>query len=1586
MEQPFSTSKVTVEYYDPHDVYKLLGPGILPRLPLRNLHWQSHAGPLRSIDVLYVELVNASSNAPASIASPSLLRRSTGAGLSDDGFQTQPIGGSKSASSDQIDTPTSIHTPTGPASQQPGRERRHQIPGLRRTPYLKVLLVRCDDNDTYKSTTRAEIREWIKEHTPPSQSTRKVSTQENHDAFEWLIVHVVVPNTAAANQPRLNGKNADGAPGEKSSSSSRWRTGSSTLLEKLRADFNVAGKGSGPVDRVAQIRIGINDVPYDLLPRVVPATPTGYSESEKDAEHAWDELIAKFKSLILASFDMRVTQYEEDIREKDAQRRLPGWNFCTFFILKEGLARGFESVGLVEDALVGYDELSVGLDSVIHEQVALGEPERHGSSLLSHTEELKQKVARALASATGGGAAPVEDEEAVDLQGESKIKDVAPSLDSTLDEFLISSTRKPYRDMIVANNVSVFDFRCYIFARQIALLLRLGNSLSAKTELVTGPQQQVPALKPSEETEVLSMLAEVCRRTLQFIPAISQIMRSDLVASLGGGRGGDNGTQSTLSLNPVAPEVVDNLVSSFAFSVAQQILAQTSTQALPIPASSLISPKIDEPKSSIPEPKTMMHPARSSSLHIRPSSRPPPSPGVFPGPGAGSGAGVSETSAPAPAPPAAAAAAAPRGQFLKSGLEELAARRAELYALSRSILEECGKKRGWGNGWASVPDVEESDIEEMDMEDISLDDDDESTTTTSTTTTTTATTKPQAVEPSLAGVESRFLRVALDNKDDFYRLFETLTDKAIRHYTVADHHHAVQACLTELAILKYHLGDYGSAASYFHRTTPFFGENGWSALELSMLVMYSRCLQELQRKDDYVRVALKLLSKAAVAQKDRLSRKKLRGFVPSSHRQEGQSREQQQQLPNPDDAVRGVLDKLIDVTKAFSHEVPIPLAQFFSDVRLEGHPEYDLRRDGFTLAVSMQSLLADDMEIDQGRMRLVSTTATAGATKELWLECATAQVLRPGRNTIRLYSKTCVAGRYEVDRVSLISNKIHMHYERDIDSESGVGVTSDLFPLPHVTIYRPAGCLDCQLVATKDIQLDRSNTLDLKLHTGWNRVKSCDIRVRPNTGGLRLLTMDAQFIGPAFEFAQPPEAGLFRFGSLSAETALQLRFPYSTEQDVATISARVEVTYTTDDGTYSSWAGPSIPISLALGVNVQDIFKHGAVFSRFSISTVSPSPLLLFKSELRESEVFQSHFGSAPDKTIMVFPKQPASLLYKVVRKPGVTVNSKTAKTLYLKLHYSVVLDEMVVATEKSLKEAAVSADLAPFTNVLATHVRKHLPARLTAYDLERAALLGQFPTTALVGTHLEASFAGLGKVPGSERDASAALAALIRDWQRRNPTLPLLHPPAADVEETPSILIPVDVPSVPVHWTVDIQLQKPLFSPLLPDGAATSSATPVVGINQLLSASLTVQWTRTWHTAAQGQAQAPESTATRQEFSYEVTTPADTWLLGGRKRGRMTVPAEEDTCTMEIPLLMAPLREGWLPYPSVEIREAKSDEQGTAGSQGPIELDYRNLGETVRVVADRERVTLSLDSSGPGGGPLVLESERRVVDGRVVV
>ncbi len=364
----------------------------------------------------------------------------------------------------------------------------------------------------------------------------------------------------------------------------------------------------------------------------------------------------------------------------------------------------------------------------------------------------------------------------------------------------------------------------------------------------------------------------------------------------------------------------------------------------------------------------MMHPARSSSLHVRPGARPPLSPGIFPGGGRRSSVPDSD---------------APAAQFLKVGLEELAARRAELYALSRNILEESGKKRGWSDGWASVPLIGEAGVEGMD--DIDLDADDSNAPVT-------ANQSRQTTRHTVAGFDNQLLRTALDSKVDFYRLYETLTDKALRHFTVAGHIQSVKANIADLAMLKFHLGEFGASASYFCQATPFFGESGWGLLELSMLVMYSRCLEKLHDKDQYVRVVLKLLSKAARAERDRIEQSR------SSMRMGAKRTE----FPESS-ALVGFLDGLLKASDTLPAEVRVPLANFFYDVEVEGSPKYGDRADSFSLTIRLRSLLVDDLPLDSARVRIVST-AGGGQAREIWLETKGPSTLKPGKCRIQLHS------------------------------------------------------------------------------------------------------------------------------------------------------------------------------------------------------------------------------------------------------------------------------------------------------------------------------------------------------------------------------------------------------------------------------------------------------------------------------------------------------------------------------------------------------------------------------------------------------
>jgi hypothetical protein len=452
----------------------LISRQIQSRLPLRDLHWKSQTRPLRSIDFLHVDLTPSRDVAPGTPQS----RQGTPVPSQDDG-------GAGS-------------TPNESGQQGFFRERRHQIPGLRQTPYIKVYLLRCDDNETYKASSRKALREWWKTHTPASQSSSSKNPQENHDAYERLIIHVVLPNTAAAGQARSSGSSSrnEGGSSEKVGASSRLLNRSNTILDKIKADFNTSSK-SAP-DRVAQIRLLADDIPQSLLPIKPPGVVTDHTDGPQDLANAWTDVILKLKSLILSSFNLRVSQYEEDIRERDAQRSLPGWNFCTFFVLKEGLARGFESVGLVDDALIGYDELSLGLDNAIQEQEGNVASTR-SDSFVPYTKELKDIL----------------------VQSQTATSPEKAAWDSNLK--LVSAARKGYREKILGSNISVFDFKCYIFARQMALLLRMG--ILHSSELASLRQERKVS---QSDTDDLGSLSELCRRANAFIASVSRIMREDL--------------------------------------------------------------------------------------------------------------------------------------------------------------------------------------------------------------------------------------------------------------------------------------------------------------------------------------------------------------------------------------------------------------------------------------------------------------------------------------------------------------------------------------------------------------------------------------------------------------------------------------------------------------------------------------------------------------------------------------------------------------------------------------------------------------------------------------------------------------------------------------------------------------------------------------------------------------------------------------------------------------------------------------------------------------------------------------------------
>ncbi|KAG8623774.1 hypothetical protein KVT40_008750 [Elsinoe batatas] len=636
-----SSSKVTVEYHDPSGVFSLLQGELEGRLPLRNLNWKSPTRPLRNIDALHVDFVP---DAATSGGPPAPTGVPGAPGISGGLQRSSSVRSSRKTSGDLWGggRPPGHRSVSQPVGDSPNKERRHQIPGLRETPYLRLFILRCDDKDSYRAEHRQQLKDWVKRISPPTQSTSALNKHNNHDAFEWIIIHVVIPDTQAASEPRWTAaKNDPDELAERSKGKTKWTgKGTTTVFDKVRADFFPSSKHA--LERVAQIRLPKNVVPPAFLPKT--PLPSQLSETSQEQENAWQDLVAKFKTLILQSFDLRVGQYEEDIREKESQRALPGWNFCTFFTLKETLARGFESVGLVEDALAIYDELAAGLDTTTNDNTAF----------LGDMSSLRRELVNL--SSLGGDTEP---------DAHSRILDL---LDSPLD-----ISRKDYRNLIVSSTISLFDFHTYIFARQRLLIYRLGSfepqdepPPSART-----PQSAVTE-KPDKikSDEQLLHVAEVCKRASAFISSNTRTLRKEME------------TTSALINQSRYEAVVQSVAASWAYTTSDKVLAETSVSLIYAPPG---MPDTPSDAGFNFAQGANSYPTRRSSLITVPSATPKSSVVVY------ENDSYALSTESGPVKPANAG----------SGLAELAASRGELCLLQRRFLEALALKKDWRAGWAA---------------------------------------------------------------------------------------------------------------------------------------------------------------------------------------------------------------------------------------------------------------------------------------------------------------------------------------------------------------------------------------------------------------------------------------------------------------------------------------------------------------------------------------------------------------------------------------------------------------------------------------------------------------------------------------------------------------------------------------------------------------------------------------------------------------------------------------------------------------------------------------------------------------------
>jgi trafficking protein particle complex subunit 10 len=1333
-------------------------------------------------------------------------------------------------------------------------ERRHQIPGLRQTPYLKIYLLRCDDNETYKATCRKQIREWVKNNAQQAENKKSPNSQENHDAFEWLIVHVIPPETAIGSQSRTSKEARLGTTDSSDSitTKSKWPGKGSSVLERLRADVNGSSKSTS--DHVAQIRI-----------------PNAEQQMSTDLDDQFYDLVEKLKITILASFDLRVRQYEEDIREKDSQRSLPGWNFNTFFILKEGLARGFENVGLFDDALAGYDELALGLDVIVYEQLEGTRPD-NGGRFLHFSNELKDKIEACLKDTDEG----TESNSYVRFESDS---DPAGRLQRR--DYPLDSSKIPFRELILANDISLFDFRLYIFSRQLDLLLRSANALSIADQ-PSGPQSG-----SSKFEEHFLPLAKACHRAIDFITNEARTLRHDLELALKTEEPTSADERSFRSL------VISNFIASWMYVSSLQILAQTGSPSLTLPAIEAMAAQMtvtdSGPRTHSPSKDMLGHSIWSLSRTPSPTGMKV----IGRAPWSGNSLGrvsIKSTN--------------------KTGTEELAGARAELYLLARAAIQKISNQRGWTSRWSLISPAN--------MQDVSLE--------------TNRNPHSEPVEerarPAINGLQYLDLRNAFHSEKSFKSLFVCLTEYSYRHSLAANRTKSAEKAIAELAILKYEDGDYEEAASYLGRIASFYSDGQWTALEATFLELYARCMKKLGRHGEYVTSLLRLL-----------------GHTGRSQQIHSKS------------SIDRYLGDLWSYSEKLTTSVSARLNEFFSVKGVTPYIHHYQDRDGFFIPLEI-SFIGGGVEAIEG----VQMTLSSIYDSSMPILSLHSQPVKIGRSSIRieLCSNLSISGWYGIETLQIQAGNIYF-------VEDHKATSSALVDQPKIKsygslrffIYPPARSLQATASPAPFLHLAQPRSILVEMKTGWNEIQACTLTMRSGTAGLRLHLHEAK--GGSENVLERLSWAGNREGTqavtltkCSADSDYRLLVPYTVENaDVPVINAKLDVEYTTAKGNFKYSNLVAVNTILPLSVNVQDIFQEKALLSRFTISPATLVPIRLWKCDMQNSEDTYNIDSHMDIQDVMdVFPKQPASLLYKFARRKPAILSKNSENSLALNVQFS-CLDEVVLkAIEKHFIESVLRSPVANLAQPLCAHLLSTFRSEWSAQDLEVIGLCNEMEIW---------PFEDLGWdtiLKGVNAKTRGLASAWLREWHRDNTTIPIYENRNDEAESSSrTIVIPVDIPTPKIVVTVALETDDRRTGPLM--------------VGDVLLANLYISHTGDW---AASETSAAEETLL--EISFEVLAPHENWVIGGLRKGCFAA----DGKLQSMPVILLPQRTGHLLLPSIEVKchiaeTVKNGVMPKEGSRVSCEVDMKSLAQSVQVVSGLRETVVEIATDAENGQPI---SEKR--------
>ena len=714
------------------------------------------------------------------------------------------------------------------------------------------------------------------------------------------------------------------------------------------------------------------------------------------------------------------------------------------------------------------------------------------------------------------------------------------------------------------------------------------------------------------------------------------------------------------------------------------------------------------------------------------------------------------------------------------------------------------------------------------------------------------------------------------------------------------------------------------AAHYLEKLTTSYAGDGWGLIETNLLTMYAKCLNKMNRREEYVRILLKLLAKAASA-KLRWDWRRIATITsplphtPLIHQFHPRDCGVIVEPPNIGEAsldVRGYVPEIISMSDKLAQNITSPMNELFADILVEPYlRKLGDRRDGYKILVRFRYLLEEDLLVQTVKVRVVSMTGGL-ASREIWMNSPPSEdgkgirVCR-GIQKIWLETNQNVPGTYIVDQVMISVHNISFIHEilANTTPATPVALTASnaaaaisaakrsrlqFFPHPMSLLV--------QLKLPDTVYLDRGRRVEFVISTGWNHVLSAEMTVKSATAGLRMMMHEVELLTHAHAPGVVLDGGKVKLKDIPPLTDLVLRVSYSAEREIGELGVRVEVTYTTETGEYVYAIQLNVTVALPLVVNVQDVFKKEVLFSKFQVSTALDVPLVILGAKLDGTGTgFVAESARSGKEVVggdgwLVVPRQAGQFVYRIRKRKetyaeaGAPLAGGVKKPGALRLHITYrSLDEEVYSTVAGVLTRGLEiAGLAEYQNLLLEHLKSRLDMRtveeLEVWGVVREVGLGRYEEWGWAEA-LEGITPGKGGKGGERqrvekwlRDWWRAEAKNIGEegeWQEKKIGLGfgsnMSSVPGAGI--TRALVIPVEVPAVDVVCTVEMKL-FPHGSEQDCGEGSSEDRTLIAGAQ--IPAELRIRWSREW--AAPYQMYSPGTSHSEQpmqmEFSYHLIQP----------------------------------------------------------------------------------------------------------------